>query len=172
VALQRYTIGPPDAGLCFADRLARENGWTAQQTARIVEEYKRFCFLATTAGHEVTPSDAVDQAWHLHLTYTRDYWERFCPEVLGQALHHSPTAGGREDRHHYFQRYAETLQSYERVFGEAAPADLWPDAARRLIDDPRARRVHPREAFIVSRHLVGLSLLFVSAAFIMFILLR
>ncbi len=49
------------------------------------DEYRRFAFLAATAGHPVTPSDAVDQAWHLHLTYSRDYWDRFCP-LLGNLV--------------------------------------------------------------------------------------
>ena len=172
VALTHYTIGPEAAALTFADRLARENGWSAAKAARVVDEYKRFCFLAATAGHEVTPSDAVDQAWHLHLTYSRDYWERFCPEVLGRALHHGPTAGGAEARHRYFEQYAETLKSYEDTFGEGAPADLWPKASQRLVDDPRARRVHPRDAFIVSRRLVGRILLLLGVAFILFIVIR
>jgi hypothetical protein len=149
-SLFSYSIGPDDAALSFADRLARENGWTAAHAARVIEEYKRFCYLAATAGHEVTPSDAVDQAWHLHLTYTRDYWERFCPQVLGRPLHHGPTAGGAAEGHRYFTQYAETLRSYERAFGPP-PADIWPDAARRLIHDPRARRVHPRDAIIIPR---------------------
>ena len=51
----------------------------------------------------------------------------------------------------FFEQYAQTLKSYERVFGESAPADLWPPAARRLIDDPKARRVHPRDGFLVTR---------------------
>ena len=153
VALSSYSIGPADADLSFADRLRRENGWSTTHTERVITEYRRFCFLAATVDHEVTPSDAVDQAWHLHLTYTRDYWERFCPDVLGGPLHHGPTAGGPAERHRYFAQYAETLKSYERVFGEAAPADLWPDAARRLIDDPRARRVHPRDGIVISHRL-------------------
>lgn len=151
VKLAPYCIGPEDATLSFADRLRRENGWTSAGTERVVEEYRRFCFLAVTAGHEVTPSDAVDQAWHLHLTYSRDYWERFCPNVLGQPLHHGPTAGGSDERARYFENYAQTLKSYEQVFGEPAPADLWPTAARRLIDDPKARRVHPRDGAVISR---------------------
>ncbi|NIJ20420.1 hypothetical protein FHS95_002112 [Sphingomonas naasensis] len=157
-ALSRYSIGPQDAALPFAARLARENGWSRAEAERVIEEYKRFCFLAVTAGHPVTPSDQVDQAWHLHLTYSRDYWERFCPEVLGRALHHGPTAGGSDEQHRYFTQYAETLRSYERVFGPP-PADLWPDAARRLNEDHKARRVHPRDAIIVSRKLVPIALL-------------
>ena len=151
VGLSRYSIGSDDAAFGFADRLARENGWSRAAADRVIGEYKRFCFLAATQGHEVTPSDAVDQAWHLHLAYTRDYWERFCPEILGRPLHHGPTAGGPAEQHRYFENYAETLKSYEEVFGETAPIDLWPKAAKRLLDDPKARRVHPRDAMIVPR---------------------
>jgi hypothetical protein len=149
-ALSLYIVGPEDAALSFAARLARENGWSPATAERVIEEYRRFCYLAVTAEHPVTPSDAVDQAWHLHLTYTRDYWERFCPEVLGRPLHHGPTAGGSEEQHRYFTQYAETLRSYERVFG-TPPADLWPDAGRRLNQDHRARRVHPRDAIVIPR---------------------
>jgi hypothetical protein len=157
LALSRYTVGPEDAALTFVERLANDNGWANGEAERVFEEYRRFCFLAATAGHEVTPSDAVDQAWHLHLTYSRDYWERFCPHVLGCALHHGPTAGGESERNRYFAQYARTLKAYETVFG-TPPADLWPDARRRLIEDPRARRVHPRDALILPRSIVQPSL--------------
>ncbi len=151
VALLAYTIGPDDAALSFAARLARENGWTQAQADRVILEYKRFCYLAATGDHPVTPSDAVDQAWHLHLTYSRDYWERFCPTILGRPFHHGPTAGGGEEANRYFNQYALTLRSYEAVFGEAAPRDLWPGSAQRLRDDPRARRVHPRDGWVVRK---------------------
>jgi len=159
VALQNYCIGPADAALSFEARLARENGWTRDHTARVIEEYRRFMFLAITAGHPVTPSDAVDQVWHLHLTYSRDYWERFCPDVLGRALHHGPTAGGSAEGARFHEQYAATLKSYEAVFGEPAPADLWPSAARRLIDDPRARRVHPRDGIVFKKSVLAMLLL-------------
>lgn len=163
-ALSVYDIGPDDAALPFAARLARENGWSPAYAARVIEEYKRFCFLAVTGDQEVTPSDAVDQAWHLHLTYSRDYWERFCPQILRRQLHHGPTAGGGAERHRYFEQYAGTLKLYERVFGEMAPADIWPDAARRLIEDPKARRVHPRDAIIIPKTTLRLLLLVAVAA--------
>ena len=163
VSLSRYSIGPEDAALPFAARLARENGWSAGYAERVIEEYKRFCFLAVTNDEEFTPSDAVDQAWHLHLTYSRDYWERFCPDILGRSFHHSPTAGGGAERHRFFEQYAETLKRYEQVFCEPAPTDIWPSAARRLIEDPKARRVHPRDAFIVSKTTARLLFLVIGA---------
>jgi hypothetical protein len=157
-ALLSYKIGPADAAFSFSARLARDNGWTAEMAERVISEYKRFCFLVVTVNHPVTPSDAVDQAWHLHLTYTRDYWERFCPQVLGRPLHHGPTAGGADEQHKYFEQYAQTLASYEIVFGAQPPNDLWPNAARRLQDDPKARRVHPRDAWIIAKRPASLAM--------------
>ena len=90
--------GPGEApDFTFAQRLARENGWSDEFAERVVTEYKRFVFLCMDAGHPCTPSEHVDQAWHLHLTFTESYWERMCGEVLNRPLHHNPTKGGNDD---------------------------------------------------------------------------
>jgi hypothetical protein len=149
--LAAYRIGPAEAELSFIRRLARENRWADDHAQRVILEYKRFCYLAVEAGREVTPSDAVDQAWHLHLTYSRDYWERFCPETLGAPLHHGPTAGGQAERARYYDQYAATLKAYEDHFEETPPADIWPDASRRFTTDPRAFRVNPADVVIIPR---------------------
>jgi len=115
-----------------------------------------------TAGHEVTPSDAVDQAWHLHLTYSRDYWQTFCPEVLRADLHHGPTRGGPVERERYYRQYAGTLTFYEAAFGEPPPTDIWPGAHRRFSIDPQAIRVNLFDDIIVPRRValaLGLLLL-------------
>jgi hypothetical protein len=147
--LAAHVIGPPDAALTFADRLARENRWSADHAARVIREYKRFCYLACTTGQEVTPSDSVDQAWHLHLAYTRDYWTVFCPQVLHAALHHGPTAGTQPDRTRFYTQYAATLKAYEDAFGEPPPPEIWPDARRRFQIDPAGVRVNPADAMIM-----------------------
>ncbi len=146
-----HPIGPVDASLTFAARLARENRWDAAYAERVIGEYKRFCYLAMTAGHEVTPSDAVDQAWHLHLTYSRDYWQVFCPQVLGADLHHGPTKGGPIERTRFYRQYAATLAAYEAAFGHPPPDDIWPSAYRRLTIDPRGFRVNPSNGIFLSR---------------------
>lgn len=169
-SLSAYEVGAVDADLSFTQRLARENGWRPAHAARVFEEYRRFLFLAVTAEHPVTPSDAVDQAWHLHLTYTRDYWERLCPDVLGQPLHHGPTKGGQAEGQRFFEQYALTLRSYEAAFGPA-PADIWPDARRRLTIDPEARRVHPREALILPHKWLRAGLLLALIVFLIWRLL-
>ncbi len=149
--LAAYEIGPDGAVLSFANRLARENHWDADFAKRVILEYKRFCYLAITAGHEVTPSDAVDQAWHLHLTYSRDYWDVFCRDVLQADLHHGPTAGGTAERARYYDQYAATFRSYETAFGAPPPPDIWPGAQRRFKVDPRGRRVNPKDVMILDR---------------------
>ncbi|WP_052768977.1 glycine-rich domain-containing protein [Aurantiacibacter marinus] len=149
--LSSYAIGPATATFSFEHRLARENRWPPDFAARVISEYKRFCFLAVMAGRQVTPSDAVDQAWHLHLTYSRDYWQRFCPDILGCDLHHGPTAGGKAERSRYYDQYAETLKAYEDTFGESPPLDIWPPAARRFNVDPLAFRVNPADAIVMDR---------------------
>ena len=55
----QFSFDEGNEALTFARRLARETGWTPNYTARVIDEYKRFIFLAVVAGHPVTPSDQV-----------------------------------------------------------------------------------------------------------------
>src|SRR4030095_10352600 len=77
-----FPIDEGTPALSFEARLAHENGWSITFARRVVFECRRFVYRAMTAGHQVTPSDQVDQAWHLHLTYSRSYWDRMCGELL------------------------------------------------------------------------------------------
>ena len=139
------------AQLSFSRRLARDNNWPEAYARRVVLEYKRFVYLAATCGHPVTPSDEVDQAWHLHLVYTRSYWDELCGQVLGFALHHGPTRGGATEGQKFRNWYAQTLVSYQVAFGAAPPADIWPPAAVRFGEAPHFRRVNVRRHWLVRK---------------------
>lgn len=141
----------PDVPLGFRDRLARENGWSPAYADRVYTEYRRFVVLAVTAGHEVTPSDQVDQAWHLHLVYTRSYWDDLCDRVLGSPLHHGPTRGTHDDGVRYLDQYEATLDAYRRTFGAEPPRDIWPSAEERFADARRWQRVDTRAHVVVRR---------------------
>ena len=125
-ALAQMRIEPPGAALSFTRRLARENGWSRAHAEAVCHEYRRFLYLAATGAAEVTPSDQVDQAWHLHLAYTRHYWEELCARIIGRPLHHGPTAGGASEGRKYRALYAETLRLYRETFGEEPPSNIWP----------------------------------------------
>ncbi|WP_211325436.1 TIGR04222 domain-containing membrane protein [Roseimicrobium gellanilyticum] len=130
--LETFPLNRRDAVQDFSARLARENGWRRPYAQRVSSEYLRFLFLAMKAGHPVTPSEEVDQAWHLHLVYTRSYWDELCARVLGRPLHHEPTAGGIDEGAKFRDQYARTLQSYTRWFGHAPPEDIWPTVSERF----------------------------------------
>ena len=136
--LEHWSPDGAATGEPFTHKLAREQGWSRRRAERVLVEYRRFLFLAVSAGHGVCPSEAVDRAWHQHLLDTRPYWEEFCPQVLGMALHHSPSRGSAAERQRLESWYAQTLASYGRSFGEAPPADLWPAPARRFPHSDRA----------------------------------
>ncbi|NHK28497.1 hypothetical protein FF098_011320 [Parvularcula flava] len=146
--LEHMTFDEAGAPLSAARRLARENGWSPAFAEKVIDEYRRFAYLAVVAGHEVTPSDEVDQAWHLHLTYTRHYWGDFA-QMLGTPLHHGPTRGTGSDKVRYEDNYAATLASYEREFGETPPADIWPAASIRFGEAPFYQRVNTRTHLVI-----------------------
>ena len=125
-ALADMRIEREGAVATFARRLGRKQGWGKRHTYSVIEEYRRFLYLAATGDRPVTPSDDVDAAWHLHLTYTRHYWDELCGRILGKSLHHDPTEGGAAQQAHFRDQYAATLARYEIVFGEPAPPGVWP----------------------------------------------
>lgn len=153
-------IEPAGAVRTFGSRLAQENGWSRAYADRVEAEYRRFLYLMATADRDVTPSDAVDQAWHLHLGYTRHYWEELCGRIVGRPLHHGPSAGGPEEANRYRAQYRDTLELYRNMFGRIPPADIWPDPDTRFAG--RWRRVDLGRVTLVPRSaariLLGLGL--------------
>ena len=149
--IRRYSFGDEEAAFPFSARLARENGWSAGHAARAIDEYQKFAFLAVAAGHPVTPSDQVDQVWHLHLLYTRSYWNCFCREILRMRLHHGPTQGGETEREKFHDWYSRTLESYRRLFGTDPPADFWPESRIRFGEDIHHQRINTKRFWIVPK---------------------
>lgn len=157
-ALEAFSFDSPGASFRFSGRLRRENGWTLEFTNRVLEEYRRFLYLCVEAGHPVTPSDAVDQAWHLHLCYTRSYWEDLCRDTIGQPIHHGPTRGGKEEAEKFADWYEATIHSYTTHFGNHPPGDIWPSAPERF---RRAEwvRVDKSRNLLIPAHAFRLALL-------------
>jgi hypothetical protein len=149
--IEAFTLDEPGAALPFTSRLAREQGWSHAFAGRVADEYLRFIHLAMAAGHPVTPSEQVDQAWHLHLIYTRSYWEKLCRDTLGKDLHHGPTAGGNDEDAKFVDWYEKTLASYRRIFDAAPPADIWPDPADRFADAGAGRWIDRTKFWLIPR---------------------
>lgn len=149
--IQAFQIDRINVSLPFSKRLARENQWSLNYTHRVIEEYKKFLFLTMVADHPVTPSNAIDQTWHLHLTYTHSYWDVLCAQVLQKSLHHHPTQGGRQQRTHFWDCYCKTLASYERFFGDRAPNDIWASPTVRFRQAGQFKRVNDQEYWLIPK---------------------
>lgn len=149
--LQAMELDQADAAFRFSDRLARENGWSKDFARGAIAEYKRFIYLAVTSPTQVTPSDIVDRVWHLHLTFTRSYWDEMCTQVLGRPLHHGPTKGGQAEDRRYRNQYSETLALYRKTFGEEPPAAYWPAAQERFASGLHQQWVDRRTHFVLPR---------------------
>ncbi|GJE25713.1 TIGR04222 domain-containing membrane protein [Methylobacterium organophilum] len=148
--IEAHPFERADQALDFTERLARDRGWTREAARGAVAEYRRFCFLAMVSDTPVTPSEEVDEVWHQHLTYSRDYWDVWCGSVLGRRLHHDPTAGGAAEQARFCAQYAETLAFYEGFFGPPDPV-FWPGTASRFRGRPRYRMVDTDRVLILPR---------------------
>ncbi|HEY9705620.1 MAG TPA: hypothetical protein V6C58_24490 [Allocoleopsis sp.] len=122
-----FKLDQPDEIFPFSHKLSWEHRWSQIYTIRVIQEYKKFIFLAMVAEHHVSPSIPVDQVWHLHLLYTHSYWDQLCTEVLKKPLHHNPGTGGKEEGLKYQNLREQTLKTYRNYFG-TPPADIWDDS--------------------------------------------
>lgn len=149
--IQAFSFDQSDAQLSFSQRLARDNSWSLEYAEQVIEEYKKFVFLAVVSQHPVTPSDQVDQVWHLHLTYTRSYWIDFCWQVLQVPLHHDPTLGGEVETQKFNDWYSKTLESYEHFFEQIPPTDIWSTPKVRFGRDLNFVRVNNQQNWVLSK---------------------
>lgn len=161
--VSKFEVGTGNESFTFLDRLAKENGWSHCYTRQVYLEYLKFMYLAASSNTTVTPSEDVDQVWHMHLCYTRSYWHDLCRDVLGKDIHHGPTQGGAVERAKYDACYETTLHLYEETFGEPAPVSIWPNLRERFNTKNEYLRVNRRHTFVYSKKTCGLGLLGIGA---------
>lgn len=157
-SLKEYSIDDPESIFPFSARLARENGWSKAYAQDVIEEYKKFIYLCMVCDHIVCPSVDVDQAWHLHLTYTKSYWVDLCHKVLKRKLHHNPTKGGKSESNKHIDLYGKTLQSYKKEFEISPPSRIWPHSKVRFSIKARIKQVSTEKYWIVPKPNFSLNL--------------
>lgn len=94
-------------------------------------EYKKFLTLAYFSSKMITPSEQVDQVWHMHMTYTRHYrmmWQ----QLMKRPFKHQPTAGGEAENTKWDDLYNNTISLYEQIFLTPPPDYAWGDSKARF----------------------------------------
>ncbi|WP_347217472.1 hypothetical protein [Chryseobacterium sp.] len=123
--IQEFSLDASDADFPFSKKLAKEENWSLEFTRKAIEEYKKFVYLCCILPKGASPSEIVDKVWHMHLIYTQNYWEEFCPNILKRPLHHHPSKGGEAERDKHHNWFENTLENYRRVFQQEAPEEIW-----------------------------------------------
>lgn len=129
--IEDFEIDDLESSFSFSDRLARENDWSMEYCLRAILEYKKFIFLICISPESLTPSDEIDQVWHLHLLYTQSYWIDLCEKTINRQIHHGPTKG-KEEQSRFKDQYQYTLDQYLEKFEMNPPNDIWPKSEKRF----------------------------------------
>lgn len=148
--ISQFSFDDDDNDFKFSNRLARENDWSLDYANKVIEEYKKFLFLCHITATGVTPSDQVDQAWHLHLTYTKSYWIDLCKNTLDKEIHHNPTKGGTSEATKFDTFYSQTKEDYKAIFQVEPPVDIWPNNETRF-NDIHFKRININHNWIIKK---------------------
>jgi len=124
---QRYLEGFDFQALLDRRLARRRPEFDPQQRHAVLEGLREWFGVCQAArGRKVSmPSQAVDDAWHEFILFTRNY-QAFCRQALGRFLHHVP---------------AEAMQSPTQA--SAGLKRAWRLACRRAGIDPRAPAALP-----------------------------
>jgi uncharacterized protein (TIGR04222 family) len=119
-----YDLDDPKSAHPFSKKLMHEQKLTSTLTQRTIAEYKKFIFLVLVEPQGASPSQKVDEVWHLHITFTKNYAD-FCEQIAGNFIHHNPSKGGAEEVNRHALWYKDTLIAYVRHFDAPPPPDIW-----------------------------------------------
>lgn len=110
----------------FWQKLTCENSWSLAFSKKAFDEYIKFIHLAKVSGGKIVPSKTIDKVWHLHMTFTKSYWNELCQEVLEMELHHVPSSQGKDAERADNECYEKTKELYTKEFGYSPPSLYWP----------------------------------------------
>ena len=99
----------------------------------LVHEYKKFLLMSVISALPIAPSGFVDEVWHLHMLFTREYLET-CRLLKGNVIVHVPlienSVAEKENLQGFYQK---TVQLYEKIFGKREEA-FWPEHGEKGVD--------------------------------------
>lgn len=109
------------------DAAARKQGWSDEDRALAERDYRQFLRLVKDhPDAKPVPSEMVDDVWHSHILFTRQY-AKDCQDVFGYFLHHRPYVGGQMANHAAVQL---DIEMTKELFGSSY--GLVPHSYRRM----------------------------------------
>ncbi|VVC76521.1 hypothetical protein AQUSIP_18360 [Aquicella siphonis] len=91
--------------------------WTHADAVQCCQLYKNFLFLLKKyLPMPLVPTREIDEFWHNHILYTRNYFHD-CEKIFGHYLHHEP-ASPTDDGQALISNFLETKKLYLEEFGQ------------------------------------------------------
>lgn len=89
-------------------------------------EYKKFLLMNLISEFSIAPSGLVDEVWHLHMLFTREYFD-CCKALKGNIILHVPLIeNSQSEKENLKGFYDKTLSLYEELFGVTPDLKFWP----------------------------------------------
>ena len=73
--------------ICVIERYSRKNSVESNTAYKIFDELSEFLSLASE--QKISPTEAVDRAWHEFILHTKEYTD-YCLANFGKYIHHVP----------------------------------------------------------------------------------
>lgn len=106
-----------DLDLSYVEkRLIDRKKYEPTDAKEAVRRYKNFLLLLIKyPGKILAPAPDMDEAWHAHILFTREYF-RDSEQIFGEYLHHSPAQDGEASA--MIEAQTETAALYMAEFKE------------------------------------------------------
>lgn len=106
-------------------RYVRDEKITEEAAREHERELKRYLVLCAAYPEEsLGMKGPADNLWHTFIMYTKEY-ARFCREIAGRFIHHSPSSEEDKRSGKAHADYARFLMLYQKHFG-GPPMHIWP----------------------------------------------
>jgi hypothetical protein len=104
--------------------MEQQMGQNSEMAQRVIEEYRKFLFLAMRAGPSGDPARPINDVWMMHMQNAQNYWEN-----LAKMITERPVAGGMDAKTmgNVGDAWAATLNPTRR---SSAPSRRWTSGAR------------------------------------------
>lgn len=92
--------------------------WDEASALTCEKLYKRFLWLIVKYKQPLVPSKEIDEFWHNHILYTKNY-AADCEVLAGHYIHHNPSNPEDESEiEGLIEGFKLTQSLYEKEFGE------------------------------------------------------
>ncbi len=100
-------------------RLIEREGWEEKDAREAIRRYKNFLILIVKYPDRLlAPAPDMDEAWHNHILFTREYTHT-CEEIFGGYLHHAPAqSSNSQDKERMGYAQQHTADLYQQEFNE------------------------------------------------------